>query len=797
MIHNCFFVYFFVFLQSMKKIISLLLILITTQNISYSNETKTFIKDTINVEATKYNSIYPVDVINIEATETEKNSIRNLNGLLGGVFISDYGSSISGNIYYRGFGNRFNGSGVTLFIDGIPMLVGTETSALLFNINEIAIGQQNINHSGLSAIDISTKSAINEETDIMVEYENYNTFGGFIKHNRRLNDKLYLGIYGRGNYSKGWEKNEHIFVTSNRKGDFVDANVEKNYGAGLRLEGEISKNVFSLTKIDFSSIDEGGFNYRRMEDGVLLPLLLNCSTNNYKNTLLMISEKLDVKLTEKLYLLSLTSYSYLKNEMFLDQDFSEENIFNLNQKQNRHRVTQEIRFHINNRENFNYTIGFFGSFEQNNPYTADVNFWREGIEKMIENNITSNIPTFVSYKILDSNFMIPNYFTDRKLFASSYYNFIFNNLLVDNFSFEGTLKFDYFDNKLDYDVSSFLTQFYTITQMGMTITDNVKAEYTAEGTTTNNYFRFSPKVLFLYKVNPKNNLFGSFVKGYKNGGYNIQMLSDVVQNNLRTKMIDELKESISGKLTDAGMPPAAISGMLSRFPTFNYFDGNIGDVLYYKPEESYSFELGYNTKFSNFDLAAKLFFITINQLQLTQFSPNGFGRMLLNVGEANSKGGEINITYRPINELTVKLNYNFADALFTKYFDTTITDNKDTIVIDHSNNRIPYTPNHLFNFSTTYTHKFHNKFVSSIYGTAEYSGSAGIYWNESNSLSQDYYGTINAKIGVSFEDNFTIEFYGKNISNEKYYTFYFESLSKDFYQLARPFQFGVKLNYKI
>ena len=770
----------------MKNKILTILILITAQNVSYSEDIKTFIQDTISVEATKYNSIYPADVISMDAIKLEKNNIRNLNGTLGGVFISDYGSSVSGNIYYRGFGNRYNGSGVSLFIDGIPMLSGTETSAMLFNVNEVAIGQQNINHSGLSAIDITTKSAIKEkEIDMLVEFGNYNALGYNFSLNNKVTDKYYFGAYQRTYYYDGWEKNY-----------FSNSNYEINYSGGIRLEGELFNNVYSLTKLDISGTKEDGFPYRNMVDGVLLPLRFN-DASNYRNTLAMFTEKLDFKLSEKLYLLSLTSYSFLKDEMFLDQDFSEEDIFTLNQKQKRHRITQEIRFHINNSKDFNHTIGFFGSHENNSPYSADVTFKREGIEKMIENNITANLPAFVNYKIMNNNFLIPNNFEDKKLFASSYYNFIFNNLFTKNLSFEGTLKFDYLNNKLDYDVSSSLLQYYNITQFGMTIEDGVIAEYKADGTTTKNYFQFSPKVLFSYKINQKNKLFGSFVRGYKNGGYNVQMLSDVVQNNLRTKMIDGLKESILEKLLDAGMPEAQIQSMiLSRFPTFYYYNGDIGDVLYYKPEENYSVELGYNKIFNScLELTAKLFFITINQLQLTQFSPNGFGRMLVNSGEANSKGAEININYQPIDELVLRLNYNFADARFTKYYDTTIIN--DTIeVVDYSKNRIPYTPNQMFNFSATYTHKLQNKIIKDIYLGAEYSGAAGIFWNETNSLSQDYYGIINAKLGAKIY-NCTIEFFGKNITNERYYTFYFESLSKDFYQLARPFQFGLKIFYKM
>jgi outer membrane receptor protein involved in Fe transport len=63
-------------------------------------------------------------------------------------------------------------------------------------------------------------------------------------------------------------------------------------------------------------------------------------------------------------------------------------------------------------------------------------------------------------------------------------------------------------------------------------------------------------------------------------------------------------------------------------------------------------------------------------------------------------------------------------------------------------------------------------------------------------MKQNYYGIFNAKIGLIY-DNWTFEFWGKNITDQQYYTFYFESLSKNFFQLSKPFQFGINVKYSL
>jgi len=129
----------------------------------------------------------------------------------------------------------------------------------------------------------------------------------------------------------------------------------------------------------------------------------------------------------------------------------------------------------------------------------------------------------------------------------------------------------------------------------------------------------------------------------------------------------------------------------------------------------------------NVDLSATIFYLIINDLQLTQFSPNGFGRMLSNAASAISKGFETGIRIQPQKDLYFKITYNFSDARFKNHLDTLRNHQGDYETINYKNNRIPYAPSHTFNFTGTHSHTFKGKPQLSLINFIEYAGVNGIF----------------------------------------------------------------------
>jgi len=78
-----------------------------------------------------------------------------------------------------------------------------------------------------------------------------------------------------------------------------------------------------------------------------------------------------------------------------------------------------------------------------------------------------------------------------------------------------------------------------------------------------------------------------------------------------------------------------------------------------------------------------------------------------------------------------------------------------------------------------------------LMATAQYTGIGKIYWTEANTVSQDFYSLVNAKVGVN-KGAFGLELWAKNLFNTGYNAFYFYS-GGNFGQSGKPMQLGATL----
>ncbi|MDR0926755.1 MAG: TonB-dependent receptor, partial [Ignavibacteria bacterium] len=500
---------------------------------------------------------------------------------------------------------------------------------------------------------------------------------------------------------------------------------------------------------------------------------------------------------------STTAFTNYYDDMIMDQDFTSAPIFTLEQMQNRNSITEELLFKSKTSSNYKWTTGFFGFYDNLTP-NATVLFKNDGINKLIESNVQVNIPTYVTYDILDTNFRIDNTFKNPTYGLALYHQSSYDNFITDGLTITAGLRFDYAHNKLSYNTGASLTQSYNMIQGPFTIIDTLPTKLEFTGETNKDNFQVLPKLSFNYNFNDNARLYVSAARGMKSGGYNIQMLSDLAQNDLRYNMIDELKGSISKQMATVGVPQQIIDLVLGKLPVFKKIDtmpGVLGNMLWYSPEQCLNLELGTYMNFLNGKLTAELsvYYMDVTDLQLTKFSPNGFGRMLSNAGSATSKGFETSLSTRLIDNLNISVDYGFAYSTFTDYLDT-LTINDSLYEIDYSGKRVPYAPQQTLSIVGQYMRCITEGLCAQL--TAQYQGTGNIYWDEANSLSQKYYNTVNAKFALHYGTNtmdgegITLEIWANNLLNTKYNTFYFESLGNRFFQMGRPASFGATIKVK-
>jgi iron complex outermembrane receptor protein len=207
----------------------------------------------------------------------------------------------------------------------------------------------------------------------------------------------------------------------------------------------------------------------------------------------------------------------------------------------------------------------------------------------------------------------------------------------------------------------------------------------------------------------------------------------------------------------------------------------------FKPEQSWNYEAGIKAQWLQQRVFANLavFYIDWTNQQIYQTVPSGTGSMLTNAGKSVSKGIELEIKTRPTKNLEFWLATGYNNAHFVEY----VKDNKT----DFSGNYLPYVPQYSFTSGANYLIEVNKIWLNRIRLQLTYNGFGKHYWNEDNVAFQDYYGLLNCR--ASFEvKNISLSFWGKNISNSDYNSFYFNALGKSYAQIGKPTTMGINLN---
>ncbi|MDR2475344.1 MAG: TonB-dependent receptor, partial [Bacteroidales bacterium] len=99
---------------------------------------------------------------------------------------------------------------------------------------------------------------------------------------------------------------------------------------------------------------------------------------------------------------------------------------------------------------------------------------------------------------------------------------------------------------------------------------------------------------------------------------------------------------------------------------------------------------------------------------------------------------------------------------------------------------------HTVYLSSSYCFSFNNRWIDQLTLQADWQGIGKIYWNESNTFSQPFYGQLGGV--VSYEKKrMNISLWTKNLTGTEFNTFYFKSVGNSFVQQGKPLQAGISL----
>ena len=745
-------------------------------------------------------------------------SVKSLSGLVPNLFIPDYGSKLTTSVYVRGIGSRINTPAVGLYVDNIPFI---DKSAFDFNYSDIERidvlrGPQGTlygrNTMG-GLIRVFTKSPFSYQgTDISLGAATYNNYKASVNHYHRISDKF---AFSAGAF---YEHEGGFFENVARNNEKIDKGDE--VGGRMRAIWLPKDNLKLDFTVNYEYSNQGGYPYQLtslsetdIDYQDLKGDLGKVAYNNecgYMRHLLNGGLNLEHQ-ADNFILSSVTGFQYLKDEMNLDQDFTRKNVYTMSQRQNSKTISEEIVLKSKPGRRWQWTTGVSG-FYQWLDTEGPVTFHEDGVN-WLNNTINSNANKYMpeipmgptmSMKMVFSDVIngntlnIPGYFKTPVFNTAIFHQSTFNDLFgAEGLSFTVGLRMDYENLKMNYNSGVNYTHTYSLSgDMGSRkITMIPETEFSQnvkyEGDLGHDYIQLLPKFAIQYDFNNNNNIYATVSKGYRSGGYNIQMFSDILQNDMKSNnMSDVAKKTIE---TLDKMPAGMISeemkqkiiGMMNGMA--QKVETDVKSTTLYKPEYSWNYEIGSHMTMFDGRLQADVaaFYMDTHDQQISRFAASGLGRITVNAGKSRSIGGELALKAQITDAFSLNGNYGYTHATFTDYV---VSDE-----VNYNGNYVPFVPQHTFNIGGQYIFRMKSgAWLDNIMLNANYKGAGRVYWTEQNNAYQNLYGTLNGRISLN-KGNGQIGIWINNALNTKYQAFYFESMNRGFAQMGRPMQIGVDL----
>ena len=695
----------------------------------------------------------PVSVTTITRREIERYNISGMRGvseIAPNFYMPEYGSRMTSSIYVRGIGARIDQAAVGLNVDNIPYLNKNGYDFDMMDIERIEVlrGPQSTLY-GRNTI----AGLINVYTLSPLRHRGVRLFleGGFPAQYRigasamgPITDRLGMSFSAYVPHYEGYRRND---FNGKRAGESHDLSFRWKtvWQPSARLSIE---NVMSLGRgrqhgYPYASEETGRINYND-----------TCFYRRYT-----LSEGLTVSYTTPWFTVaSITGLQLLNDNLGLDQDFLPQSYFTLGQRQHDRSATQDIVFR-GQTGNYKWLAGVFGFYKHNRMW-APVTFKEDGIERLILDNVNKMLPPGMILKWDSPDFVLGSRFLAPSRGIAFYHR---STLTLGHFDLAAGIRFDLEHTTLSYasDVSTSATMYRTVAP-GVEIPLGQRLIEIADGGRLRKTFReVLPNFSLTYR-HRSSAFFASVSKGYKAGGFNTQMFSDILQQ----KMMEQM-----------GQPSAY----------------DVDAMVSYKPETSWNYEVGghFSVDEGRVYSTFSAFLIDVRDQQVTVF-PEGTttGRMMANAGRARSMGVELTLRYAPARRWLFNLSYGYTRATFRKF---------DNGIEDLSGNRVPYAPSNTLFASATYTCPLKVAGQDCYLAfTPDVRALGSIYWDEENLHRQPFYAELGASLRFGFPYG-SVELWGKNLTDTRFNVFRYESIGHSFFQRGAPLRGGmtVRLNFDL
>ena len=719
--------------------------------------------------------------------------LRELSSYIPNFVMPNYGSRLSSAMYVRGIGSRVNSPAVGIYLDGIPVMSKSAFNLHHYQTSRIDIlrgpqatlyGQNT--EGGLVRI-YSRNPFEYEGTDLKLSYGSRYYRNVELAHYHRINDHLAFTVAAFNDAQKGFFRNTN---TGNRADKYDEA------GGKIVLKAKLNRGWNVDLLANYQYVDQNGFPYGKLD---LETGKASLPSTTFDGTYLRHSfiSGVTVNHTGADYsFASTTSYQYLKDKMNMDSDYLPADYMSILQEQLQNSLTQEFTLKSNRAVGgfWNWTAGGFFSYQwlktngpvffnedmtqpignaiQKQMYNAMVNAMAQ---KMIAQGMPEKAAKAAAAKAIEKaggvsmnvNMGAPGLYHTPQWNLGFFHESNFN--ITDRLTATLGLRYDLMHTAIHYDASAYMQM--TANVMGMLATNVLDSSLDHE--VSDDYSQLLPKFGLNLKIDELgSNVYATVSKGYRAGGYNIQMFSDVLQTELNANRSQAMRGDYHIPHTEEDYQ-------------------RIDKTIAYKPETSWNYEAGAHLNlFDNmlhFDLSA--FYMKVTNQQLSVMAGNyGFGRMMVNAGKSHSCGIEAALRGQLFDgKFDWAMSYGYTRSKFDKYVDGEGED-----AVDYKGKYVPYVPQHTMAAMADY------RLTDWLTLGANVNAQGKTYWDNANTYSQKLYAVLGAHVDLNFKA-FNVSFWGRNLTDTNYNTFAVDNSAtgtKEYFaQRGNPFQCGVDVRF--
>lgn len=735
-----------------------------------------------------------------ELEQMNVRDMRQLSAYVPSFAMPEYGSRLTSSMYIRGLGSRISNSAVGVYYDNIPLMSPAAFNSHFYMLDRVDVlrGPQGTLYGANAEggiVRVYSKDPMNYQgTDALLGLGTGFQRTVELAHFHRPSDRLAFSVAGFYRGQDGFFYNETL----------QEYNDQMNEGgAKVRLTWKPTQRLtFDLTA-DYQYTKQNGFPYGLYDIGEAWPMLpMSDVMAGYKRNMLNTGLGIGYRL-KGLLLSSNTSYQFLQDKMDMDVDYTAADQIKLLQRQKMQAVTEELMLRSTGDGAWKHTTGLFVS-RQWQRTDAIVTFGQallgpiaQGIENSMKAAMQNALPGLVGRFIaqgmtpaaaaaaaqamidgvtMHAEMAVPNVFHQPQTNLAAYHE---SNLTVaDRLTITAGLRFDYTKAEIDYDSYGYMAM---TGGTATAVTTNTLSSHILNNHTTS-FTQLLPKIGLSYKLGGNmGNVYATVSKGFMAGGYNIQLFSDILQNDLNDPIAQQKAQKDDVSIDHSSQDYA-----------------NIEEAISYKPEESWNYEAGAHLNlFDNrihADVAA--YYTQLHNQQLSIMAPNfGFGRMTVNAGKSTSYGVELALRGMAFyNRLTWMATYSYTHATFNEYSETETKQDGAIVMHDYKDNRVPYVPEHTFSALADYCiNVTDDALLRSVVIGLNVTGRGKTYWDEANLASQKFYALVggHARFNMGCVD---VDFWGRNLTDKDYCTFVLlpdRDTNKYIGQRGLPLQLGI------